>query len=149
MKPILRYTLLAFVAGTILYMGVREVRGGAPVDEIAPTAKMVIYYFSEGKDCATCENIEATGHAVALEFFAEEIASGDVEWRSIDMDAPGNGHYATTYGLYTKSIVVAAYDNGEEIAFKNLDKLWDHVYDDDTLADYVAEEAQAFWETHK
>lgn len=150
-KRIFRYILFAFVGVSIVYMGYREVMGGPRSADTGSTANhaMIVYYFSEGKECSTCEQIEEVGHAIVREEFADEIEAGDVAWRVVDMDTPGNQHYATQYNLYTKSIVLVAYKDGEEIAWQNLEKVWDYVYDEAKLSDYVREEAKAFWETHR
>ena len=148
-KRAIRYLLITFVVGSIGYVGFREVRGSSAANDVPPDAKMAVYYFSQGKDCTTCENIESSGLRVVEEEFADELAAGDVAWRKIDLDEPGNGHYADKYGLYTKSIVLVAYDDGEETDFLNLKKVWDYVYDDDELASYIGEEARAFWEAHR
>ena len=50
----------------------------------------------------------------------------------------------TDYQLYTKSLVLSLRKNGKEVAFKNLDKIWEYVGNKQRFQDYVRNEVSAF-----
>lgn len=152
-KSILRALLLLFVAGSLVYMAVQEIAARradpiaepiAAVDGVTPD--VIVYYFSVGKECSTCESIEAYTTETLKTHFADALATGKIQWKTIDMDKPEYEHFATDYNLYTKSIVFVALENGEHGRWKNLEKVWDYVYDKPAFTAYVRESLDAFLE---
>lgn len=148
-KQILTAALLLFVASSLAYFLVSEIRGAGPVspgggalEPIPPDAELVVYYLSQGKDCSTCEYIDEYTREALNKYFADELASGRIVWRAADMDQPEHKHFITDYDLYTKSVVLVALDDGEETAHKNLEKIWDHVYDKPKFLDYIRTEVE-------
>lgn len=115
---------------------------GAPV-EIPASAKLVVYYFAEGKDCATCERIPVFAKAVLDRDFAKELAAGVIVWRPVDVDARENEHFIGEYRIYTKSIVLQQVAEGKPGKWENLEKVWDLVYDEKGFEDYVRERIRA------
>ncbi len=146
--------LLSFlVGGSLAYMGIQEFSARrtadnsdviAPVDGVTP--EYIVYYFSVGKECTTCEQIEAYTREALTTYFADDLASGKIQWRTADMDKPEHEHFATDYDLYTKSIVLVAVENGERGRWENLPKVWDYVYDHDAFTTYIRDSLQAFME---
>ncbi len=152
-KSIIRTLLIIFVVGSLAYMGVQEMtsqRSSSPDDSIAAvdgvTPEFIVYYLSVGKECTTCEQIESYTQEALKNHFAEDLASGKIQWRTADMDKPEHEHFATDYNLYTKSIVLVAVENGENGRWQNLEKVWDHVYDKDAFTAYVSDSLKAFME---
>lgn len=147
-QRLLGYLLLAFAIGSVaVFLGrdatshrsIASSAGSPPPNEadIPPRAKLVVYYFDEGKDCATCLSIPEYTKAALDGHFAAEVASGDILWRSVDVEKPENAHFITAYKLYTKSVVLVRVDNGAQVRWQNLDTIWDLVYDKDAFVEYV------------
>ncbi len=146
-KKLIRNLLLLFVAGSLAYMAVREASdrraktGDAPpAESYGPAVKLVVYYFSEGKECTTCERIPAFTREVLDANFAAELTSGAIEWRAIDVDEARNSHFISQYGVYTKSVVLVRVENGKQARWKNLEGVWDLVYDKDAFVAYIRTE---------
>ena len=60
-----------------------------------------------------------------------------------DVDEPENEHFIEDYGLYTKSIVLVRMRDGAPTSWKNLERLWDLVYDRSAFMAYLRNEIDA------
>lgn len=132
-------------------MAVRETRPrGEEQDESVPSAealaksRLVVYYLSVGKDCTTCENIEAYTREALDTYFSAQLASGEILFAKADMDLPQHKHFATDFGLYTKSIVLARIEHGERTRWENLTGIWDRVYDKPAFIAFIRDNINRF-----
>lgn len=145
-KSVIRVLLLILAVGAMSYVVSRPWWAGAASSAPEPIdarAEVLVYYFSMGKECATCDQIEAWTRETVERAFAEELASGRVVWRKIDLDAPGNSHYASDYDLFTKSVVVARLAHGVEVHWTNLRDVWNLVGNRPAFEHYIRSEVQA------
>lgn len=150
-KKLTRNLLLLFALGSLAYMIAKEFAdrraasntASASAADITPATKLVVYYFSEGKECVTCEQIPLYARAVLEGNFADELESGAIVWCAIDVDEPRNRHYIDEYGIYAKTIVLSRIENGEQTRWKNLAKVWEVIYDRQAFIDYVRDEIRA------
>ncbi len=110
------------------------------------SARFVVYYFYTTYRCASCERIEAWSRNVVQSRFADALKSGTLAWRPVNIDEPGNKHFAKDFSLYTKSVVIVEQENGKTVRWKNLDKVWQYLRDQEKFTAYVAEEMKAFME---
>lgn len=113
-------------------------------DSLEKADKIVAYYFHGTRRCATCKKIEAYSKEAIEGKFATELASGRMEFYPINFDEEENRHFIKDYGLYTKSLVICDYKNGEQVRWKNLEKVWDYVRDHDEFLKYVQDEISAY-----
>jgi hypothetical protein len=72
--------------------------------------------------------------------FKDEIASGKIEFKVINIEEKGNEHYVDDYKLYTKSLVISLVKDGKEVKFKNLEKIWEYVRNKEQFFKYVTDE---------
>ncbi len=147
----IRNLLLVFAVGSLLYFFGNDMvdrRTGnsgklAPDSlpgEIGESAKLIVYYFAEGKDCSTCLSIPLYTKAALETYFADELASGAIVWRIVNVEEARNAHFITEYSLYTKSVVLVRVNNGKSVRWKNLDNVWDLVYDKTGFVEYIRNE---------
>jgi hypothetical protein len=115
----------------------------APVAADAPSTT-VAYYFHGNKRCSTCRKLEAYTEEAITGGFASEIEAGELVWRVVNIDEPGNGHFVTDFELVTKSVVLVEYRDGEVVRFKNLKLVWQLVGDEDGFVRYVRDETRGF-----
>jgi hypothetical protein len=94
----------------------------------------------------SCLKIEDLTNATMTTRFAGPIARKQVIWRVVNLDEPGNSHFAKDYGLYTKSVVVSRVKDGREVRWKNLDQVWPLLGDPEAFQAYVEREVRAFLE---
>jgi hypothetical protein len=109
-----------------------------------PQEKLVVYYFHGNKRCRTCMNLENYAHQAISEAFPERIASGSIEWKTVNVDQPANEHFVKDYELYTKSLVLVRMKDGRQVEWKNLEKIWDLVSNQQQYSQYVRENIQEF-----
>ncbi|MDO9264459.1 MAG: nitrophenyl compound nitroreductase subunit ArsF family protein, partial [Desulfosalsimonadaceae bacterium] len=69
--------------------------------------------------------------------FENELKTGKLVFRVINVDESANEHYNTDYQLYTKSLIVSDVKDGKEVRWKNLEKIWEFVRDEEQFDKYV------------
>lgn len=105
---------------------------------------VVAYYFHGNYRCASCKAIEAyTKEALEL-YFSDEIASGKLELRVVNVEEKGNEHFVNDYKLYTKSVVLSKVEGGKEVSYKNLEGVWQYLRNKQQFFDYIKKETEAF-----
>jgi len=101
---------------------------------------LVVTYFHGTFRCPTCHKIENLSAKAIKTHFKDELQSGKLIFRVINVEEPGNEHYMKDYQLYTKSLIVSDVKNGKERRWKNLEKIWVYVRDDQKFDNYVKSE---------
>ena len=149
MKRIITTLLLVFAAASLLFVLVSD--GPVSSDTQSPVANMpaaepelIVYYMDMGKDCTTCLNLESYTREALDTHYAADLASGRIQWRTTDLDDPANAHFIDEFGLYTKSVVLVHFENGEQIRFDSLSRIWELVYDKDAYVAYIRDEVKGF-----
>ncbi len=104
----------------------------------------VAYYFHGDKRCMTCKKLEAFSEEALNSGFKEELKDSTLIWRPVNYDDEDNEHFIQDYGLYTKALILSKIMDGEEIAWKNLDKIWRLVGNKEEFMIYVKTETQNF-----
>lgn len=100
--------------------------------------KINVYYFYGKPRCATCMKIEKyTKNAV------ESMKDKNVVYQGIDMEKAENNPMVKKYNLYTKSVVISKNKNGKE-KWKNLDKIWLKVGNEQDFKTYITNEIKTF-----
>jgi hypothetical protein len=105
----------------------------------APTEKSKMYYFYSKIRCPSCRAIEAYTKEAFDENFQDKL-----EFKAISISEPENRHYVNDYKLYTKSVILVKMENGEEVAHKNLQKIWMLLRDKEEFKSYIKNETESF-----
>jgi hypothetical protein len=108
--------------------------------------QFIAYYFYTSKRCASCYRLEEWAETVIKDHFKKAIESGELQWKTVNVEKPENEHFAKDFNLYTKSLVIVEQNDGETVRWKNLDKVWQLLRDKDKYFDYVTTETKAFME---
>lgn len=156
----LKYTinavLLSIVVGSLAYAFLKP---APPNDPTSPTRtplgdtipivegvdpNFAVYFFYNDVYCDTCERLEGYAIEAVRAHFHEDLDSGVLRWRSIDMTTPENEHYAEDFKLFSKSIVLVELVQDEEIRWENLKDIWDLVYDQPKYTEYIKSSLAAF-----
>jgi hypothetical protein len=114
------------------------------VNAKSPGTGVVAYYFHGNFRCRTCLTIERSAHETISEDFPNELASGMLGWRAVNVDEPDNKHFVDDFKLVTRSLVLVSYQDGKVVRFQNLDKVWQLVHDEDAFSEYVRDATHAF-----
>ena len=121
----------------------------APASQQAPPAKsnnVIAYYFHTNARCVSCRKIEAYSAEAVTNGFADAIKQDRLVWRVVNVQQPRNRHFVDDYQLYTKSVVLVDVRSGQQVKWKNLDKVWKLLRDKDAFVRYVQQEVRAFLE---
>jgi len=101
------------------------------------------YYFTNVR-CPSCLTIERLTESTIKTEFAEQLESGLLEWRTINIDGDGNFHFVKDYNLYTKSVIISENEDGKEVRWKNLPKVWELLGNEAKFGKYLKDEITAF-----
>ncbi len=166
-KKIAAVVLLVFATGSVVYMVVRENRAesgipGEPAGEalreratpisvaaegtIKATHTLVVYYFLGNKRCPTCHKLEDYAREAVETYFPEELGSGRIQWKPVNVDIAENEHFVEDYQLVTKAIILSAMTTGKETTWKNLDQIWNLVADKSRYMEYIHKNIRKFLE---
>ena len=109
-----------------------------------PVNYVAAYYFHGTLRCPTCYKLEQYSKEAIDANFKNELASGKLVFKTVNVDEKANEHFVNDYQLYTKSLVISFVKDGKEAKFKNLAKIWEYVGNKQRFYDYVKEEIAAF-----
>jgi len=153
-KTIVSAALLFFVAVSAGYLicknaqSAPERSGGqtAPREQGAPAQEktLIVYFFHGRARCVSCKIIEALGRKALQSGFPEELKSGRIVWRDIDLDKPENRHFIQEYQILSISLVLSDVENGEQKRWKNLEEVWNHLNDEKAFVEYAQKEIRAW-----
>ena len=105
---------------------------------------VVVYYFHGTIRCSTCIKIESlTVEAVEMEF-AQKLKEGKVRIKILNMEEDQNSHFETDYQLSAQSVIISKVSESVEIKWKNLDKIWEYVHNEDRFFGYIKSEVDAY-----
>jgi hypothetical protein len=106
----------------------------------SPSTKVIAYYLHGAMRCPTCHKLEQYSKEAIESNFKDALASGKLEFKVVNWEDKGNEHYARDYQLYTKSLILSLVRHAKETKWKNLDKIWEYVGNQQRFSDYVKNE---------
>jgi hypothetical protein len=164
-KQITAFVLIAFVAVSVGYMITKETKAPPAENESTGTVdvnpaensqpsdtndfQFIVYYFHGDVRCATCHKLEAYAKETLDTYFADALAEGKIVWKPVNVDEPQNRHFIKDYSLVTKSVVLSKVRQGKELAWQNLDRIWQKVGDKQGYIEYVRDSISKFVEDTK
>ncbi len=153
-KRLVTTALLAFVIGSLVYLVVKEtlLSGNEPPRTSATVParigdgdpNVIVYFFDSDKECTTCTNLKNYAYEALQTYFPSQLASDEIAWRVFNVDKPENEHYVTEFGLYSKSVVVVRMEDGRQTRWKNLESIWELVYNKPAYLEYIRAEIRDF-----
>ena len=131
--------LIFLVIGAVLLTGCNEDNQNI-TNGLQELNKSTVYYFHGDIMCMSCHKIESYTKQIYDENF-----KNDFDLKIVNTDRPENKHFVKDYGLYTQSIILVRVNkNGEGTEYKNLDKVWSYVENENKFKNYVKNEIQSF-----
>ena len=159
LKQIFAIVLIAFAAGSLAYMAVKETAAKQPTGKTAdnimqdeektdvqPDERLIVYYFHGNVRCETCHKLETYAKETLDTYFADELATGKIIWQVVNVEQPQNEHYIGDYKLVTKAVVLSKVRQGKELARQNLERIWQEVGDKQGYIEYVRDSISKFME---
>jgi hypothetical protein len=86
--------------------------------------RVVAYYFHGKFRCASCLRIESLSGKAIREGFPEELRSGRLAFRDVNVEEPGNRRFIDEYRLVSQSLVIVEFRDGRRVRWKTLEKVW-------------------------
>lgn len=147
-KKILKIILLSFLFVGISYAVYNELKlKKQTVNENKSSNILngnIIYYFHTTARCYSCKLIENYILDAINDNYKNELENNTLVWQSINVDETINKHYIDLFKLYSKSIVLAKYENGNLKSFINLEKVWQLLRDENAFKNYIKSEINNF-----
>jgi len=106
--------------------------------------KVIVFYFHGNFRCYTCKRIEQLTVKAVTEAFSDEINKGLVELQVLNVENPQYRHFINDYQLYTRSVVVSDFRQGKQKRWKNLQKVWELVHNEEAFGKYIKQEVQEY-----
>lgn len=106
--------------------------------------KIMVYYFRTSYRCASCVKIEQYSSEAVHSGFSKELKNGNIVWKVINVEEEQNKHFVKDYQLYTKSLVIVKMKNGKQTEWKNLNKVWELLYNKNKFISYVQDEVKNY-----
>lgn len=97
---------------------------------------ILVTYFHGNVRCESCRKLENYTKTMLAGVFQEELKNGLIEFRIVNVDKPENEKYIDKYGLKTKQVIVSEFDNGIEKRWKDLDRIWSLLDDEEGFKMY-------------
>jgi len=104
--------------------------------------RVVVYYFHRTLRCDTCLKFEAYTDETLRSSFKKELDGGELEWRVVNLDEPGNEHFVDDYFITESSVVAVEFRLGEQADWTNLDAIWGLVGDKAAFLSFIRRETE-------
>ena len=146
MKKLITAILLVFVVVSIVAIINKENQTEQTIDQPVLNDKTVVYYFHGTKRCKTCNKIESLTREAVNQNFAEDLTSGALKMKSVNVEHAENEHFVKDFQLSTKTVVVAKYNNNEIADWKKCDEVWQLVGEPVKFREYIITETKPLLE---
>lgn len=137
--------LLAFVFVTIGFALGRQTApqslppaqaaGGSSSRPAATEDKVVVYSVHMTFRCWECNQIEYLTKELLEKEFAGELASGRIEYHTVDYMK--DAEFARRYNIASSTVVLVRLEDGQEAGFERLDEVWTKSRNRDDFLAYV------------
>ena len=129
--------VLALVVGEIC---AADEKTKTPAEE----GKFIAYYFHGTYRCPSCTKIEKWSYEAIKNSFPKALKEGRLLWKPVNVDKPKNRHFIKEYGLFTKSLIITEVKGEKQTKWKNLDKVWQLLRDQEKFSAYVIQEVKKY-----
>ncbi len=103
-----------------------------------------VYYFHGKARCYSCVQIEKLTVEAIRSVFSKELENGDLKLAIVNVSDPENQHFVKDYKLYSQSVVLSHMEDGRQIRWKNLIRVWELLNSEEKFKAYISEEVIKF-----
>ena len=126
------FAVLVFLTGAT---GAAEKKAKIPSER----EKVIVYYFHGTYRCPSCTKIEKWSYEAIKDFFPKELKEDRLLWKPVNVEKPENRHFIKEYSLFTKSLIITEVKGEKQTKWKNLDKVWRLLRDEEKFSAYVTQ----------
>jgi hypothetical protein len=146
-KSMKNHKRIIFVGIAIFVLLAGKIAASETVAEIpSEEVKIVAYYFHGTFRCPSCIKIEEWSYEAIKKSFPTALEEGKLLWRPVNVEEPENKHFVKEYNLFTKSLIITEMKGGKQIRWKNLNKVWELLRNQEKFFSYVTEEVRSYLE---
>jgi hypothetical protein len=106
--------------------------------------KIIVYYFHGTYRCPSCTKIEKWSYEAIKESFPKALKEDRLLWKPVNVDKSENRHFIKEYSLFTKSLIITEVKGEKQTKWKNLDKVWRLLRDQEKFFAYVTQELRNY-----
>jgi len=106
--------------------------------------RIVAYYFHRTIRCRACLAIEEQAREAIELAYSDQLKSGRMAWRAVDIEQAGNEHFEKDFDLTTSSLVIVEQDGDRVVRWQNLTGVWEWLHDEAGFQQYVWARIGAF-----
>lgn len=103
-----------------------------------------VYYFHGPIRCHTCLQIENEIKMTLNQKFDKELKNKKIEFDCIDYVSDTSNNYEKQYNLENQALIIAKFENGKQVKWKNLDKIWKFTGNYDRMSRYISSEIKEY-----
>jgi len=146
MKKIILIICLVAISAIVMFSfkGVPQAKATDSKPSVSPGNQVVAYYFHGTFRCSSCLKIEQYSKEAIEKYFGNELKSGRLVFKVINVEDKGNEHYVNDYQLYTKSLILSLVKNGKETKSDNLVKVWEYLGNREKFYEYVKSNVDSY-----
>jgi hypothetical protein len=139
LKGLARWTLLAFVAATIL-LAIIRIAGSSSGNqdhelftrlELSHPNTTAVVLFHYRQRCDQCLAMERYTRELLQDEFPGQLQRNEIQFRQMIIDLPGNRDLTERFGLVTSTPVIINFEGKKEDSIRVLDRSWE-LYNDET-----------------
>jgi hypothetical protein len=105
----MKKSILLFLAALVSSM----VFAGSPA-----ATKVEVYYFHFTRRCMTCQNVENVSKKAVETYYAAQVKSGQVSFRSVNLDEKAGGATGAKYKIEGQTLIVISGDKRVDLTDK-------------------------------
>ena len=120
--------------------------GAAEKDAEIPSEreKVIVYYFHGTYRCSLCTTTERMVYEAIKGSFPKALKEDRLLWKPVNVDKPENRHFIKEYSLFTKSLIITEIKGEKQTKWKNLDKVWRLLRDQEKFSAYITQEVKNY-----
>ncbi len=92
--------------------------------------------------------IEAYTEETIKSNYPQELESGRLEWKTVNVDEPVNKHFVRDYQLSTRTVVLVDVNPGKKERWTKLERVWQLVRNKEAFVDYILENTNTYLADH-
>jgi hypothetical protein len=137
--------VVSLVVGFLIFPGDSRLTGTSIASaEASIQDQVIVYQFHRRFRCTSCHELEELIRDTLEANYPEDLKSGKIVFRVIDLDAEGSEHFPEDYDFFYNTIIVVDVKGGKDTRFKNLYKLWEIYEDKEAASDFLRSEINEY-----
>jgi len=114
------------------------------LDEDTDEPTVIACYFHPTIRCVACITVESIAAETIEKAFREQLADGRLVWMRVNLDEEGGREYKKQFEVSGSALVIARLDDGNNMQYKRLTKVWELLSQPQALSKYVEREIREY-----